>query len=374
MSDDLKELLETLNNINEGSSKKPGSVMNEPYGTFRDLEQAQANFKPKKRKGSLLGKSVKKSDDPFRGKLVGSCEESKNLHKSLNDISELLELVNKLAQKNEITDYKTIEAVRQGIKTHFSKPGASIESGTQAVLDIIDRRMRASGNYNELGRFRESLRQAIPFKMKKLSQSTIKESKIKKGSKVSFPEHGIETPGTVIGRKKENSSKKSVVGSGFPKYKINAGHGVKLDVPADMIATINRNPKPKKQYKASKTITLKDSLQAITEAYPKAVAVKAGRKYQILTEAEDMNTEIPPTVIGQGTSIQTAWINAEERINAKIAKYSATIRKIYPMAVARKEGNSFWIKESPSGEAISFSKPTLTEAWKNATDLETKKN
>lgn len=280
MSDDLKELIETLNKINEGSSKKPGSVMNEPYGTFHDLEQAQANFKPKKRKGSLLGKSVRKSDDPFRGKLVGSCEESKKL----------------------------------------------------------------------------------------------KESKIKKGSKVSFPEHGIETPGTVIGRKKENSSKKSVIGSGFPKYKINAGHGVKLDIPADKISAIAQTRKPKKQHKASKTIALKDSLQAIAENYPRAVAIKAGRKYQILTEAEGMNTKIPPTVIGQGINIQTAWINAEERINAKIAKYSATIRKMYPLAVARKEGNSFWIKESPSGEAISFSKPTLTEAWKNAVDLETKKN
>jgi len=279
MSTNLTDLLKTLDKIEEGTSKRPGSVLSSPYGVFRDLDQAQKNFKPKKRKTSLLGSSVKKTDDPFRGKLVGSCEESKQSKLKLN------------------------------MPCNESKPAI--------------------------------------------------------GSHVSFPEHGKETDGVVVGYKKSKSNKKSVMGSGLSRCIIDMGHGNTIEVPLELVTA---KPISKQKHRASMPTELKESLQSICQMYPNAVSVQTARKYQIVTEEENISSDIPPTVIGQGDTIRKAWINAEERINDKIVKYVNTIRKVQPLAVSRNEGRTFWIKESPNGDAISYSRSTLLEAWKNAAD------
>jgi hypothetical protein len=64
-------------------------------------------------------------------------------------------------------DYDSLEAVRQGVKHHFSKPGATAESAIDGILNILTKRMRKSGNYVDLNRFREALRQGVAHQLKK---------------------------------------------------------------------------------------------------------------------------------------------------------------------------------------------------------------
>ncbi len=75
--------------------------------------------------------------------------------------------VEKLFHKNEISDYGALEAVRQGVKHHFSKPGATVDSAVAGILNILNKRMSKSGDYLDLGRFKEALRQGIAHQLKK---------------------------------------------------------------------------------------------------------------------------------------------------------------------------------------------------------------
>jgi hypothetical protein len=79
----------------------------------------------------------------------------------------IVDTVERLFRKNEISDYGALESVRQGVKHHFSKPGATIESAVEGILNILDKRMRKSGNYVDLGRFKEALRQGVAHQLKK---------------------------------------------------------------------------------------------------------------------------------------------------------------------------------------------------------------
>jgi len=104
---------------------------------------------------------------------------------------------------------------------------------------------------------------------------------------------------------------------------------------------------------------------ALNEAYPNSVLTRRENRYKIISEAVEPGTT--PVVLGTGISKQAAWINAEERINSKIAKFADSIRAVKPLAVARgTESGWFWIKESPNGADLSFSRQTLLEAWQNA--------
>ena len=81
--------------------------------------------------------------------------------------SAIVDTVERLFRKNEISDYGALEAIRQGIKHHFSKPGATTESAIEGILNILDKRMRKSGDYVDLGRFKEALRQGIAHQLNK---------------------------------------------------------------------------------------------------------------------------------------------------------------------------------------------------------------
>ena len=79
----------------------------------------------------------------------------------------IVNTVERLFRENEINDYGALEAIRQGVKHHFSKPGATAESAIEGILKILDKRMRKSGNYVDLGRFKGALRQGVAHQMKK---------------------------------------------------------------------------------------------------------------------------------------------------------------------------------------------------------------
>jgi hypothetical protein len=79
----------------------------------------------------------------------------------------ITDTVERLFRKNQISDYDSLEAVRQGVKHHFSKPGATAESAIDGILNILTKRMRKSGNYVDLNRFREALRQGVAHQLKK---------------------------------------------------------------------------------------------------------------------------------------------------------------------------------------------------------------
>lgn len=79
----------------------------------------------------------------------------------------IVDTVERLFRKNNLSDYGALEAIRQGVKHHFSKPGATTESAIEGILNILDKRMRKSGNYVELGRFKEALRQGVAHQLKK---------------------------------------------------------------------------------------------------------------------------------------------------------------------------------------------------------------
>jgi hypothetical protein len=79
----------------------------------------------------------------------------------------IIDTVERLFYKNDIQDYGSLEAIRQGVKHHFSKSGATAESAIEGILNILNKRMRKSGNYVDLGRFKEALRQGVAHQVKK---------------------------------------------------------------------------------------------------------------------------------------------------------------------------------------------------------------
>ena len=88
----------------------------------------------------------------------------------LNDAniqSIIVNTVERLFYKNNLRDYDSLEAIRQGVKHHFSKPGATADSAVTGITNILDKRMRKSGKYFDLSRFKEALRQGLAHQMKK---------------------------------------------------------------------------------------------------------------------------------------------------------------------------------------------------------------
>lgn len=81
--------------------------------------------------------------------------------------SVIIDTVERLFRRNNIGDYDSLEAVRQGVKHHFSKPGANVDSAIEGILNILSRRMRKQGNYNDLSRFKDALSQGIRHQLKK---------------------------------------------------------------------------------------------------------------------------------------------------------------------------------------------------------------
>lgn len=79
----------------------------------------------------------------------------------------IIDTVERLFYKNNLNDYNSLEAIRQGVKHHFSKSGAAAESAIEGILNILDKRMRKSGNYLDLSRFKEALRQGVAHQLKK---------------------------------------------------------------------------------------------------------------------------------------------------------------------------------------------------------------
>ncbi len=79
----------------------------------------------------------------------------------------IVDTVERLFRKNDVSDYGALEAIRQGVRHHFSKPDATPESAIEGILNILDKRMRKSGDYLDLGRFKEALRQGIAHQLKK---------------------------------------------------------------------------------------------------------------------------------------------------------------------------------------------------------------
>lgn len=79
----------------------------------------------------------------------------------------IFDTVKRLFHKNEIGDYGALEAIRQGIKHHFLKPGATVESAIDGILNILDKRRNKGDYYLELTRFKEALRQGVAHQLKK---------------------------------------------------------------------------------------------------------------------------------------------------------------------------------------------------------------
>jgi hypothetical protein len=76
----------------------------------------------------------------------------------------IIDTVERLFRKNDLSDYGALEAIRQGVKHHFSKPNATVETAIEGILNILNKRMRKGV---ELGRFKEALRQGIAHQLKK---------------------------------------------------------------------------------------------------------------------------------------------------------------------------------------------------------------
>lgn len=107
-----------------------------------------------------------------RGREIDTTDyiEEKRVDEMLDDSKTqqaILDTVERLWNRNEIGDYDTLQAVIQGVKHHFSRPDATAESAIEGIMNILDRRMRKSGKYFDLGRFKEALRQGIAHRLKK---------------------------------------------------------------------------------------------------------------------------------------------------------------------------------------------------------------
>ena len=129
---------------------------------------------PKAQQNPKLAQNVVQMFDQVMGGQEGVAE---GLEDS-NAQTAIIDTVERLFHKNQIGDYSSLEAIRQGVKHHFSKPGASVESAIDGILNILDKRMRKNGNYADLGRFKEALRQGIMHRLKKqgLAEEVVNES------------------------------------------------------------------------------------------------------------------------------------------------------------------------------------------------------
>jgi len=77
----------------------------------------------------------------------------------------ILNTVERLFRKHNINDSGALDAIRQGVKHYFSKSGATAESAIEGILNILDKRMRKNGNFMELGKFKEALRQGVSHQL-----------------------------------------------------------------------------------------------------------------------------------------------------------------------------------------------------------------
>ena len=152
--------------------------------------------------GRTVPKKLKK-DDP-RVQFHKENDRKQGVAEGLEDMSTqkaITDTAERLFRKNKMDDYDSLEAVRQGVKHHFSKPGATAESAIDGILNILTKRMRKSGNYVDLNRFREALRQGVAHQLKKqgvteasftaaaaMHAATRKQS----GGKTAQPTHGIK--------------------------------------------------------------------------------------------------------------------------------------------------------------------------------------
>jgi hypothetical protein len=136
-----------------------------------------------------------------RGRRVNDCEkiDEQGVSEGLEDSAvqqAIIDTVERLFRKNEIGDYSSLEAVRQGVKHHFSKPGATAESAIDGILNILTKRMSKSGNYVDLGRFKEALRQGVAHQLKKqdISVGTVAEANAPKRAGLVSDEDTVRKP------------------------------------------------------------------------------------------------------------------------------------------------------------------------------------
>jgi hypothetical protein len=139
-----------------------------------------AKEKKDKEREALKAKNAEHEKTP-----VGKAEKywsKKGVAEGLEDSNiqdAIIDTVERLFRNNDLQDYDSLEAIRQGVKHYFSKPGATAETAIEGILNILDKRMRKNGNYVDLGRFKEALRQGVAHKLKKqgVSEGLGKEQK-----------------------------------------------------------------------------------------------------------------------------------------------------------------------------------------------------
>ena len=75
-----------------------------------------------------------------------------------------LDTVDRLFRKRPGLDYKSLEAIKQGLRHHLTKEGATVDTAVQAILDILNRR---KGGTVDTVRFKEALRQSLTHNLNK---------------------------------------------------------------------------------------------------------------------------------------------------------------------------------------------------------------
>jgi hypothetical protein len=100
------------------------------------------------------------------GPLVDKQDVAEGLEDS-NIQKAIIDTVEGVFYDNDIQDYGSLEAIRQGVKHHFSKSGATAESAIEGIMNILDKRMRKSGIAGNLVRFKEALRREFAHQLKK---------------------------------------------------------------------------------------------------------------------------------------------------------------------------------------------------------------
>lgn len=118
------------------------------------LHRDEAKFK------ALIRKELQKREQQGQQGVAEGLEDS-------NIQDAIIDTVERLFRNNDLQDYDSLEAIRQGVKHYFSKPGATAETAIEGILNILDKRMRKNGNYVDLSRFKEALRQGVAHKLKK---------------------------------------------------------------------------------------------------------------------------------------------------------------------------------------------------------------
>lgn len=84
---------------------------------------------------------------------------------SAASIEEVLFRIDQIFRKGRYDCYSDLEAIKQGARHHL-KDGADPKEVVQKLASIIDRRMRKFGNYSELSRFKEAIRQSMSHHLK----------------------------------------------------------------------------------------------------------------------------------------------------------------------------------------------------------------